>query len=259
MSYESPLMPYDPPDPNFRMEAVVVCDRYHDFLRCTLPHNKFIFDRIVVVTSYEDKETQRICEFHHVECLQTDVLESRKKHFCKADGINEGLAKLGMQDWVVHMDADIWLPPETRNLIHRAGLAQRMVYGIDRFIVRGYRAWEEFLEHPRLQHEAGSWIHLGAFPLGTRVMQAHAHGYIPIGFFQLWHPKTSGITRYPAKHTDAGRTDLLFAMQWPRGLRGFIPEIIGYHLESDDASMESNWKGRKTAPFTSVGHLQRLP
>ena len=28
-------------DPNFKLEAVVVCDHYHDFLRCTLPHNNF--------------------------------------------------------------------------------------------------------------------------------------------------------------------------------------------------------------------------
>lgn len=251
MSYCNPEpVPYDPPDPNFKMEAVVVCDRYHDFLRVTLPHNKFLFDKIVVVTSFEDKETQRICEFYHVECIKTDCLESRKKHFCKADGINEGLAKLSMDDWVVHLDADIWLPPQTRILLHRAGLAKRMIYGIDRFNVRGYRQWDKFLEMPDLQHEADAWIHTNAFPIGTRVMQPHAGGYIPIGFFQMWNPNVSGVKCYPDKHKDAGRTDMLFAMLWPRGLRGFIPEIIGYHLESVDSGFEANWKGRKTAPFT---------
>ena len=204
-----------------------------------------------MVTSYEDKDTQRICEFYHVECVKTDALQSRKKQFCKGEGINEGLAKLSMADWVVHMDADIWLPPQARNLLQRADLAKRMVYGMDRFIVRGYRQWEEFLEMPRLQHENECWIHLNSFPLGTRVMSPQAGGYIPIGFFQMWNPSVSGVKRYPEKHTDAGRTDMLFGKLWPRGLRGFIPEIIAYHLESDDAGMEANWKGRKTAPFTS--------
>lgn len=231
------------------MEAVIVCDRYHDFLRCTLPQNKFLFDRIVVVTSFEDKQTQRICEFYHVECVTTDALQSRKKVFCKGEGINAGLDRLSKADWVVHMDADIWLPPQTRHLIQRANLAERMIYGIDRFMVRGYKRWDKFLELPDLQHEADTWIHMEAFPVGTRVMQPHANGYIPIGFFQLWNPGVSKVSKYPEKHTDAGRTDLLFAMQWPRGLRGFIPEIVGYHLESIDAGFEANWKGRKTAPF----------
>lgn len=253
--YKEPITPppYDPPDPNFKVEAVVICDRYHDFLRCTLPTNKFLFDKLVVVTSYEDKETQRICEFHHVMCVCTDELQSRKGMFCKAKGINVGLAHLSMGDWVVHLDADIWLPPQTRILLQRAALAKRMIYGIDRFIVRGYKAWDEFLEMPSLQQEDDCWIHLKHFPLGTRVMQPHAQGYSPIGFFQLWNPKVSGITRYPDEHTTAGRTDVLFALQWPRALRGFIPEIIGYHLESDDAQMANNWNGRRSAPFTHSG------
>ena len=66
----------------------------------------------------------------------------------------------------------------------------------------------------------------------------------------MWHPLTSNITRYPEQHSDAGRTDMLFAQQWPRSKRSLIPEIVGYHLESEDASMAANWKGRQTLPFT---------
>lgn len=242
----------DPPpfDPNFKVEAIVVCDQYADFLRHTLPQNKFLFDKLVVVTSYEDKRTRKLCEFYHVECIATDVLRSRHGMFCKADGINEGLSNLGMQDWVIHLDADIWLPPQTRILLQRANLAKRMVYGIDRFIVKGARAWEEFLELPKLQHEDEVWIHMGAFPLGTRVMQLQFGGYVPIGFFQMWNPRVSEVKEYPSGHTDAARTDTMFAALWPRGLRGFIPEIISYHLESVDSAKAANWNGRTTAPFS---------
>lgn len=242
--------PCPTPDPHFKLEAVVVCDKYHDFLRCTLPHNKYIFDKLVVVTSHEDKQTQRVCEFYHVECVTTDVLNSRKNVFCKGEGINEGLAKLSLDNWVVHMDADIWLPPQTRSLIERANLAKSVIYGIDRFIVKGFREWEKFLELPKLQHEASAYIHMTAFPLGTRVMQEHAGGWVPIGFFQMWNPKCSGVDKYPEKHTDAGRTDLQFAMKWKRGMRSLIPEVIGYHLESLDAGYGTNWSGRKTATFS---------
>jgi hypothetical protein len=86
------------------------------------------------------------------------------------------------------------------------------------------------------------------FPIGTRVAFQHAGGYVPIGFFQLWHAD-SGVTTYIDGHTDAGREDSNFAAQWPRRRRGFIPEITAYHLESEPAEMGVNWKGRKTKPF----------
>ncbi len=241
------------PDPQFRIEAVVVCDRYADFLRVTLPCNKHLFDRIVVVTSPEDRDTRRICEFHHVQCIPTDALNSRWNKFCKGAGINEGLAALDRDGWVLHLDADIWLPPQTRLLLQNANLDQRMLYGIDRFCVKGYAEWDRFLERPALQHECDAYVHLNAFPLGTRVTSQAGGGYIPIGFFQMWSPRVSGVCQYPVEHTDAGRGDMVFAKQWPRALRGFIPEVVGYHLESTDASMSANWFGRKTAPFTYDG------
>lgn len=249
MSEPNPTPP-PPPPRGFKMECVIVCDQYADFLQQTLPHNKYLFDRIVVVTSYEDKATQRVCEYNHVQCIPTDVTEQRKGHFCKGAAINVGLAALDGDGWVVHLDADIYLPPQTRLLIEAADLDKAMVYGIDRFIVRGWEQWQEFIERPRLLHEDETWIHMTAFPVGTRVMHKHQGGYVNIGFFQMWSPSVSGVARYPEGHTDAGREDTLFLQDWPRAKRGFIPEIVGYHLESDDATRASNWNGRKTAPFS---------
>ena len=78
------------PDPDFKIEAVVVCDRYSDFSRCTLRANKHLSrPHPVVVTSPEDRDTQRICEFHHVRVLGTDLLNSRWNKFCKGAGINQ--------------------------------------------------------------------------------------------------------------------------------------------------------------------------
>ena len=91
-------------------------------------------------------------------------------------------------------------------------------------------------------------------PIGTRIAKyGTIEGYVPIGFFQLWNPICSGINHYPQEHGDAGRSDMLFAMQWPRNKRGFIPEIITIHLESEKlVSMGKNWKGRQTRPFGPV-------
>jgi hypothetical protein len=236
-------------NPAFKVECVIVCDKYNDFLAQTLPHNKHIFDRLVVVTSAEDAATQRICEYHHVECIKTDAIRSRWKEFCKGCGVNEGLSKLSKDGWVVHMDADIALPPLTKQILQNANLDPSMIYGIDRFIVKGYKAWDDFRSQPMLQHEDNTYIHVHAFPIGTRFMQQHVGGYVPIGFFQLWHPGVSQVSEYPQGHTGAGREDTLHAQKWPRAKRGFIPELVGYHLESDDSEFSVNWEGRKTKPF----------
>lgn len=240
------------PDGHFFIECVVVCHQFSDFLQYTLPNNKQLFDRIVVVTSPADIATQKLCEFYHVECVVTSEMRTADGEFRKGAGINAGLARLSKRGWVLHMDADIWLPPQFRTLLAWAHLDPNMIYGIDRLMVVGAERWHAFLEKPKLQHECGAYIHLhnSGFPLGTRVMQQHMGGYVPIGFFQLWHPNVSGIFSYPQGHTNAGHEDTLFASQWPRRMRGFIPEIVGYHLESVPTVMGANWNGRTTPPFT---------
>jgi hypothetical protein len=77
-------------------------------------------------------------------------------------------------------------------------------------------------------------------------------GYVPIGFFQMWCPSVSGVYVYPEGHTDAGREDLLFANQWSRADRGFIPELVAYHLETEDSGYGTNWGGRKTKQFEAA-------
>jgi hypothetical protein len=248
---EPPCNQHHAPDTNFFIECVIVCHKFSDFLRYTLPNNKQFFDRIVIVTSPEDKATQKLCEFYHVECVATENLRTAEGQFCKGAGINAGLERLSKRGWVLHMDADIWLPPQFRGLLAWAHLDPQMIYGIDRFSVPNVKAWQAFLNVPKLQHECGSYIHLhtSGFPVATRVMQQPFGGYVPIGFFQLWNPGTSGVHAYPQGHTNAGREDTLFANYWPRNRRSFIPEIIGYHLESGPAVMGVNWGGRKTPEF----------
>ena len=56
-----------------KIEAVIICAHYSDFLAFTLPTNKAFFDKIVVVTDKKDLKTKLLCEFHHITCIQTDV------------------------------------------------------------------------------------------------------------------------------------------------------------------------------------------
>jgi hypothetical protein len=231
-----------------KLEAVVTCVDYADFLAETLPFNRSLFDRMVIVTAPEDKDTRRVCEYWNVQCVLTDVFETRWHRFNKGKGINVGLRELDKDGWLVHMDADILLPPLTRRLLEAADLDPSFIYGVDRHMVPDARAWRSFLAMPGLQQENAIFVHANRFPVGVRIASAGHGGYVPIGFFQMWHASSGRLT-YPEQHSDAGRGDMLFAAQWPRSKRALIPEIIAYHLESEPAPMGANWGGRKTRRF----------
>lgn len=233
-----------------KIECVIVCVNYADFLAHTLPHNKQYFDKLVVVTDTKDLKTKRLCDFYDIHCVQTDVFYSDGDKFNKAKGINAGLEFLVKDGWVVHLDSDIWLPSLTRQILTNAKLHTNSIYGIDRMMCPSYDEWIEFIENPRLTHTAWVYVYPTLFKLGVRIAKYKDHGYIPIGFFQMWNPKGSRVYRYPQKHDGAGRTDMLMAEQFPRERRGFIPELVSIHLESQESSeMGTNWNGRKTKLF----------
>lgn len=240
------------------LEGVIVCVNYADFLAETLPRNRQHFDHLVVVTTPEDEETQKLCEWHHVHCVVSPRI-TQGGVFRKGAGINDGLAVLSKHGWVIQMDADIALPPETRNILEQIHLDPSVLYGTDRFNVNGYKAWHKFCRRPKLQHEANVYVHLNnGFPMATRFVSPDYQGYVPIGFFQLWNPGVTGVMTYPEQHTNAGRSDMVFAGQWTRAERHSLPEIVCYHLESDsNAPQGANWEGRTTPPFEPTNPIVR--
>lgn len=233
------------------LEALTICKDYSDFLAVALYANRSHFNRLLVVTSADDKDTHRVCEFYHVECVDYDGFGDE---FNKAGAINFGLSKLSRRDWVIHMDADIMLPPRTRQLLEAVTLDPKGLYGIDRMNVTGAPAIFDLIVNPKpvFTNEVFLFPSNG-FELSPRIVQRHRGGYLPIGFFQMWHPTGSQIAGYPETHTTAARTDMQFALQWERKNRHLLPEITCWHLESEKAEMGANWKGRATKRLTLDG------
>lgn len=234
-----------------KIYAVTVCVNYSDFLAHTLPHNKHLFDRYVVVTDTKDHKTKKLCEHYNIHCVQTDVFYENGAIINKGKGINEGLKHLPKDGWCVHLDADIWLPPLTKEILGRIELDPSCIYGIDRMMCPTHDEWIKYQTDPKPIHEGWVFVHPTAFPMGVRIAQYKGEGYLPIGFFQMWNPAGSGVYEYPDAHGAVDRSDVIFAKRWKRSKRGFIPEVIGIHLDSENADMGTNWEGRKTARFAS--------
>lgn len=237
-----------------KLACVTVCVNYSDFLAWTLPINKQFFDYMVVVTTPEDKKTQKLCEFWNVHCLQTDRFHENGEKFNKGKGINEGLKLLNKQGdfWIVHMDCDIVLPPLFRQILDSTELDTNSVYHIDRMMCRSFEDWLAFYTQPILQHEANVYVHPRPFDLGVRIAKTDWQGWVGIGYFQMWHQPTKKLF-YPENHSNAGRSDLTFITDnFTRKHRQMLPEIIGIHLETElpgQKEMGANWWGRKTPLF----------
>lgn len=234
------------------LEAVTVCVNYSDFLAHTLPYIKHHFNHMVVVTTPEDVDTQRVCEYYNVQCVATNEFTKNGDVFNKARGINVGLEHLSKKDWVIHIDSDMYLPPLTRHILERISLDKKNLYGMDRMMCPNFESWQKFITKPEPLHSGWVYIHPMPFPMGVRIGEYMSEGYEPIGFFQMWNPNGSGIMEYPNQHGAADRTDVLFAKMWKRQNRILIPEIIGIHLDSENSTineMGKNWNGRKTAYF----------
>lgn len=240
-----------------RIEAVSVCIGYADILRETLKYNQFHFDSYTVVTSEQDTDTQGLCFRNNVHCLVTEDW-SRDGSFSKGRCVERGLQHLSYDSWICHLDADIVLPPSFRDSLLRAHLRDTDIHGCDRIMVKSYEDWKRL--------EASGWLHGSKrnhphsvdFPRGFDVGSrwAGSDGYVPIGFFQLWHRKGGGEEKrgartkpYPSGHGSACREDVQHGLQWDRRRRVLIPELIVAHLESEPRPNGSNWHGRTSKPF----------
>lgn len=230
-----------------RIEAVCVCVNYSDFLEETLPRNLQHVDGMTVVTHYDDKKTQALCNKLGIGCVQSDVMNHGGDAFNKGRAINLGLAHLRHDGWLLHIDADVLLPDRFRNSLSQAGLNQKNIYGADRLNVKNYDNWKAHKNKSRPQWQHGCLVTpTEQFSMGARLVHG-MYGYCPIGYFQLWH--SSAKRNYPIAQGSAEHTDVLFAVKWPRENRILLPEFFVYHLESESAPMGKNWAGRKTKKF----------
>ena len=223
------------------LECVVVCENYGDFLATTLPINMQYFDRIVVVTHPDDKRTQEVCSLLSVDCVTTTCGHEDGDLFNKGRMINVGLGHLRGSGWILHLDADVVLPHNFRDLLNRAKLDKNKIYGADRVRVIGAETWNgvKVPAYSSRYFVAADKSHPGC----SRIIHSD-HGYVPIGYFQLWSASLG--KRYPIHQGSAEHTDLLFGIQWSRQDRSLLPEVIVYHLESEESKMGANWNGRKT-------------
>lgn len=235
------------------VECVSVCVNYGDLLAEVAPLNRGLLDRWLVVTEPGDKETREVCKKWDLDVLLSEDAHRDGADFAKGRLVERGMRLLSKDTWHLHMDSDIALPPTFRHQLRQAHLDPTKVYGCDRVMVTGREEWERIKPYLASQHDYHNRFRAPPARLGSRWVDKD-QGYVPIGFFQLWHASAeihAGVRQrpYPQHHNDACRTDTQFALQWDRRQRELLPELVVVHIETQPAPLGANWKGRTTVRF----------
>jgi hypothetical protein len=238
-------MQYSPtplPDPSeaLRLEAVTTCVGFDDLLDHTLTMNHPHLDTMIVVTTHEDRRTHAVAKKHGAMCVKTDLFTKNNRRLNKGAAINAGFAYFQYRGWRLHIDSDIILPDNFRRILfNHITLDTNTLYGADRVDVIGLKELHAARKHP--QHSHGVFIHAGR-PHSHRFLDT-LHGYLPIGYFQLWH--ASCHKDYPYSSGTAAHDDTMFAALWPRTRRALLPGVIVYHLIPRATTLGENWEGRR--------------
>lgn len=243
------------------LEVVTVCVGYGDFLQETAKWNAGLFDRWIIVTTPQDEETRWVCNRFNLECLLTEDghrhTRVQQGEFNKGRMIERGLQQTSNEGWRLHLDCDVALPHRFRQILEISDLQPDFIYGADRANIVGWEQWEQLRRTSYMQGASWSYHCQLQFPNGFKVGDRFVHpqnGYIPIGFFQLYHStqdewKGIRVKTYPQNHSSAARTDVQFGMKWDKHKRAILPELVAIHLESEAVKKGTNWNGRKTKRF----------
>lgn len=211
--------------------GITVCVEYSDLLAVTLERNREHFDRVLVVTTYEDTETHRVVQtMPNCEWFTTEAFYRNGAAFNKGLAIEEaleairGFGWLRQSGWLCSFDADILMPRRMPLPL----LRKNTLYAPWRRILPDPTRWRDYENEatwPSLERYEETWEFAGAFLL-FNVNAPHLRGKWP-WFGVNW------------KH--AGGYDSDFYYSWPAAKR-FRMDFDVLHLGEHGR----NWFGRTT-------------
>jgi hypothetical protein len=203
------------------MKSIVICVDFDDLLKITLPRNRQFFEKTLVVTSPKDRKTQEFCFFEGIDCFETDAFYRNGAAFNKGLAMEEGLDKLGRDDWIVIWDADTLFPFD----MEFPELEIGKLYGPKRRICSDIQAF----------NLSDNW---DKYPLNTTDVNEFP------GFFQLFNafdPVLHIRPWYSTNWKHAGGCDSDFQSLWRSQDKIKLPfEVL--HLGDHG----QNWHGRAT-------------
>lgn len=236
-----------------QVQVIIPCVDYEDLLRQSLPVTRQLFHNVLVVSSAEDEDTIALCQRAKVDLLLTNAWFDDGARLNKAAALNEAIAvslQRSPYAWLLVLDADIVLSNHFD--LDVAALDPSCLYSVRRRLCETEHQWKQISD---------GTLTPGDLPIYTvPVTNGKAWGHRPAenpaalsGYFQLWHPTTTQITRFPPKPSAAGY-DVEFALMFPDERRYYLSgEAV--HL----GPLRKNWNGRVSPRWATVSAGTPLP
>lgn len=213
-----------------KIDVVIVSVDYNDFLSITLDSMSRLFN-ITVVTSTSDIVCQQLCKKFNVNCVITGKMYENGAIFNKGKAINEGLKSIKNPDWILLLDADIYLKPDFLDVVKNSNLNINSLVMCKRLIIdnnEDFIKWENGEDVGQLERSKG------------------------YGYFQMFNANSQYNRKffYSEEYSDASESDLEFRDRFK-----IKSELDTYVVHLGDTGQ--NWSGRITEKFTNI-NLKKL-
>ncbi len=222
-----------------KVEVVMVSTNYLDYLKVTLPNNLKYIPNMTVVTHISDTDTINYLESIKCKYVATDAFDYcnfNRAVFNKGAALNKGLDTLDKNNWVLIMDADIYL---TDPLPQVSKLDPRYLYGARRFMINSMEELERFKSYKNDYKNLNELKPQNPGIIGARTI---------IGYFQLFDFKTNPHY-YPAIYPTASTSDNVFSFNWSMNHNYYLDDYKVLHLQTSDITKGRNWNKRITKEF----------
>jgi hypothetical protein len=248
-----------------KIDVVMVCVNYDDYLNITLPYNVSQADSVTVVTDLYDKRTPKVCKKHGANVVYSKALNPRGRDFYKGRGLNDGFASLDNPDWVLVMDADVILQPGLIDRLKHRVLNPGVLYYTRRWGPASVYALPALLQDLK---RGLSWRALFKRYANKKVAREEGRDgndleYLPFGYFQLFNPRAKvlsgrGADYYPTRSRTAELDDKAFGFEVFKGERHQpfpVPDFDVLHLPH--GNYRENWGGRRSPRIEVLGKMLR--
>lgn len=211
-----------------KIEAIIVCVNYSDFLKITLPLNLINFNHVVIITSLNDEKTKEYVKNLNnpsISLIETDVFTRNGAIFNKGAAINIAYSFLKYKDYICYLDSDIVIEDCFFDKFKQFNPNIEYFYGCPRRDFPQKNNWEDFVNGNVDKN---------------KFIKYRGSGY---GFFSVHNYKSNIFQKlldyfngypYPFWFSNGAESDWVFRNYW--GERIFCPKLGDFpqcHLEKN--------------------------